>query len=54
MIRNKQGIECIRRNYSDEFKNGTKSYVICTKMEFQYLQYVYIQIFMILILLKKQ
>ena len=31
MIRNKQGIECIGRNYSDKFKNGTKSSVICTK-----------------------
>ena len=31
MIRNKQGIECIGRNYSDKFKNGTKSSVISTE-----------------------
>jgi hypothetical protein len=30
MIRNKQGIECIGKNYSDKFKNGTKSSVITT------------------------
>lgn len=31
MIRNKQGIECIGMNYSDKFKNGTKSSVISTQ-----------------------
>jgi transposase len=31
MIRNKQGIECIGKNYSDKFKNGTKSSVISTE-----------------------
>ena len=31
MIRNKQGSECIGRNYSYKFKNGTKSSVITTK-----------------------
>ena len=31
MIRNKKGSECIGMNYSDKFKYGTKSSVICTK-----------------------
>lgn len=31
MIRNKQGVDCIGKNYSDKFKNGTKSSVIVTK-----------------------
>jgi hypothetical protein len=31
MIRNKNGTECIGMNYSDKFKYGTKSSVICTQ-----------------------
>jgi hypothetical protein len=31
MIRNKNGIDCIGRNYSDKFKNGTKQSVIVTE-----------------------
>ena len=31
MIRNKKGSECIVMNYSDKFKYGTKSSVICTQ-----------------------
>jgi transposase len=31
MVRNKQGIECIGMNYSDKFKNGTKTSVITTQ-----------------------
>jgi hypothetical protein len=31
MIRNKQGIKCIGKNYLDKFKNGTKSSFIFTE-----------------------
>lgn len=31
MIRNKNGIDCIGKNYSDKFKNGTKESVIVTE-----------------------
>lgn len=31
MIRNKNGVDCIGRNYSDKFKNGTKESVIVTQ-----------------------